>query len=75
MWGSTSCNSSNEVFAASVRFMHARYLAAQALLATSVQEKVWIGRDMPHHIDSSDLVPLVARILRGGPGACIPSEY
>ena len=65
---------SDEAFATSVRFMYARYLAGQAVVATSVQEKVWLGRDVPHHVDASDLVPLLVRILRGSPGACITSE-
>ena len=65
---------SDEAFAASVRFMYTRYLAGQAVVATSVQEKVWLGRDVPHHVDASDLVPLLVRILRGSPGACITGE-
>jgi hypothetical protein len=40
-------------------------------VSTSVQETVWLGREMPHDVDPSDLVPLLVRILRGSPGACI----
>ena len=65
---------SDEAFAASVRFMYTRYLAGQAVEATSVQDKVWLGRDVPHHVDASDLVALLVRILRGSPGACITGE-
>ena len=59
------------VFAAAVRFMHRRYLAGQAVFATTLQEKSWIGRSLPLHVEATDLLPCLVRILRAIPGATI----
>ena len=34
-------------FASATRFVHTRYLAGQAVLAVSVKEKIWAGREWP----------------------------
>ena len=34
-------------FASAMRFVHTRYLAGQAVLAVSVKEKIWAGREWP----------------------------
>ena len=65
---------SDATFAASTRFVHRRYLAGQAVLAVSVKEKVWAGRELAHKVVPGDLVPMLLRILRGSPGNRITLE-
>ena len=62
------------VFQASVRFAHRRYLAGQAILAVSVKEKVWAGRELSHVVLPGDMVPMLVRILRGSPGSFLTLE-
>ena len=62
-------NIDDAVFQASVRFAHRRYLAGQAILAVSVKEKVWAGRELSHVVLPGDMVPMLLRILRGAPGS------
>ena len=62
------------VFAASVRFAHKRYLAGQAVLATTIAEKSWVGRNVPYRVDAADLTPMLLRILRASPGPVIDTQ-
>ena len=60
-------------FLASVQFIQKRYLCGQAVLAVSAKEQIWNPRS--DSLDSSDLLPLLLRILRGAPGAFITADH
>ena len=62
---------SDQAFGASVRFALKRYLHGQAVLSATIYEQAWIGRDVPYEVPSSDLTPMLVRILRGCPGTYI----
>ncbi len=69
--GSIPVDISDPYFAASVAFMHRRYLAGQTVLAVTVAEVAWVGRHKPFFEDPEDLTPWVVRALRGVPGPVI----
>ena len=38
------------------------------MLAATIREKTWVGRDVPYEEPAQDLTPILVRILRGCPG-------
>ena len=49
-------------------------MAGQAILATSIKEKIWASREVPRVPIPGDLVPMLVRILRGSSGHTITVE-
>ncbi len=64
----------DDTFVSAVQFVHRRYLTGQSVLATTVREQAWIGREMPHEQTAEDLTVSVLRVLRGSPGPVITEQ-
>ena len=61
----------DSVFAASVNFIHRRYVYGQTVVACAVKEEVWHGVDADFPDKQQDIVQLAVRVLRLHAGSTI----